>query len=140
MAFDVRNSEMTEEEAYILCYSLATAKWSRKPETNNVMDYYNYILSHTGYFAICGARGCIRACMNALEKSRKIENTFHNPFYKKKSWLLPNKPEKVSEGVNPYREEYLDEKYPGMRENEYKMAEGTIRDCNTCKDCNGCKD
>ena len=108
MAFDVRNSEMTEEEAYILCYSLAHAKWSRKPETNNVMDYYNYILSHSGYFAICGARGCIRACMNALGKSGRIENKFHNQFYKKPSWLLPNTPEVISKGVNPYREAYLD--------------------------------
>jgi hypothetical protein len=34
--------------------------------------------------------------------------------------LLPNKPETLPMGVNPYREEYLDEKYPGIRENEYK--------------------
>lgn len=120
MAFDVRNTDMTEEEAYILCYSLANAKWGRKPGSGQVMEYYDYILKHTGYFAICGARGCIRACMNAMEKAGRIENTFKEPFYKKKSWLLSNKPEKVSDGVNPFREEYLDEKYPGIRENEYK--------------------
>ena len=60
--------------------------------------------------------------MNALEKSGRIENTFHNQFYKKKSWTLENEPEKVSPGVNPYREDYLDEKYPGIRKNEYVMA------------------
>jgi len=120
MAFDVRNTDMTEEEAYILCYSMAFAKWGRKPDTDAVMEYYDYILKHTGYFAICGARGCIRACMNVLEKSKRIENLFHNPFYKKPSWLLPNKPETISRGVNPYREKYLDEKYPGIRENEYE--------------------
>ena len=120
MAFDVRHSEMTEEEAYILCYSLATAKWGRKPNTNAVDEYYDYILNHTGYFAICGARGCIRACMNALEKTGRIENKFHHPFYKKKSWLLSNQPEALPTGVNPYREEYLDGRYPGIRENEYK--------------------
>ena len=123
MAFDVRNSEMTEEEAYILCYTLARGKWGRKPENSSVMGYYDYILTHTGYFAICGARGCIRACMNALEKADRIENKFHNKFYKKESWLLPNKPEKVSAGVNPYREEYLDREYPGIRENEYEKTE-----------------
>ncbi|MBE6560899.1 MAG: hypothetical protein E7662_07220 [Ruminococcaceae bacterium] len=122
MAFDVRNSEMTEEEAYILCYSMARAKWPRKPESPSVMQYYDYILGHTGYFAICGARGCIRACMNALEKSGRTENVFHNQFYRKESWLLPNAPESVSQGVNPFREKYLDEKYPGIRENEYTMA------------------
>jgi len=120
MAFDVRNTEMTEEEAYILCYSLANAKWGRKPDTSAVMEYYEYILKHTGYFAVCGARGCIRACMDALEKTGRIESKFHNRFYKKPSWLLPNQPEKISRGVNPYREKYLDEHYPGIRENEYE--------------------
>ena len=86
------------------------------------MGYYNYIMNHGGYFAICGAKGCIRACMNALEKSGRIENKFHNPFYRKPSWTLSNKPEVISTGVNPYREAYLDEKYPGIRENEYVKA------------------
>jgi epoxyqueuosine reductase len=123
MAFDVRSTEMTEEEAYILCYSLARAKWGRKPETNAVLEYYDYILQHTGYFAICGARGCIRACMNVMEKSGRIENKFHNPFYKKPSWLLSNKPEEIPRGVNPYREKYLDKNYPGIRRNEYERKE-----------------
>ena len=123
MAFDVRGSEMTEEEAYIITYNMARATWGRKPESNKVLEYYDYILNHSGYFAICGARGCIRACMDALEKSGRIENKFENRFYKKPSWLLPNKPEKVSDGVNPYREEYLDKKYPGIRENEYVKTE-----------------
>ena len=120
MAFDVRNSEMTEEEAYILTYTLAKGSWGRKPDNTAVMGYYDYILNHTGYFAICGAKGCIRACMNALEKAGRIENTFHNQFYYKKSWSLSNKPEAVSDGVNPYREEFLDKHYPGIRENEYQ--------------------
>ena len=123
MAFDVRNTEMTEEEAYILCYSLATAKWGRKPSTNAVFEYYDYILNHTGYFAICGARGCIRACMNVLENTDRIENKFHNKFYKKPSWSLSNQPEKLPDGVNPFREEYLDQKYPGIRQNEYKRKD-----------------
>ena len=45
----------------------------------------NYIINHTGYFAICGAKGCIRACMNMLEKTDRIENKFHNNFYYKKT-------------------------------------------------------
>ena len=123
MAFDVRNSEMTEEEAYILSYTVAKGEWGRKPESNAVMGYYNYIIDHTGYFAICGARGCIRACMDALEKADRIENKFQNRFYRKKSWLLSNTPESVSDGVNPYREEYLDEHYPDIRKNEYRKTE-----------------
>ena len=104
----------------ILCYSLAGAKWGRKPGNHAVMNYYNYILEHSGYFAICGARGCIRSCMDVLERSGRVEQTFHNNYFKDKRWQLPLYPEKVSKGVNPYREEYLDEHYPGIRENEYE--------------------
>ena len=57
--------------------------------------------------------------MDSLEKARRIENTFKNPFYNKQSWLLSNKPDKVVKGINPWREKYLDEKYPGIRTNEY---------------------
>ena len=123
MAFDVRNSQMTEEEAYILCYTMANGKWGRKPGSHAVMDYYSQIIDHTGYFAICGARGCIRACNDVLERSGRVEQTFKNPYYKKEKWSLSLHPEKPSDGVNPYREEYLDKNYPGIRKNEYKKPE-----------------
>ena len=128
MAFDVRNSQMTEEEAYIMSYTMAHGSWGRKPENHAVIGYENYIMNHTGYMAICGARGCIRACMDVLEKTGRIENTFHNQFYRKDSWLLPNQPETISRGVNPYREAYLDKKYPGIRENEYQMPEAVAKE------------
>ena len=41
-------------------------------------------------------------------------------FAKKECWSLPLHPEKVSTSVNPYREAYLDEHYPGIRDNEYQ--------------------
>jgi hypothetical protein len=100
---------------------MADGKWARKPG-GQALHYYDYIKKHTGYYAVCGARGCIRACMNALEKSKRIENLFHNPFYYKESWLLPHEPDEIPDGVNPYREAYLDEKYPGIREGEYKKT------------------
>jgi hypothetical protein len=125
MAFDVRNSEITEEEAYIFTYTLAKGTWGRKPYDNAVMGYYDYILNHTGYFAICGAKGCIRACNAIMEKSGRIEQTFENPYFKKPSWKLPLHPESEPTGVNPYREEFLDTHYPGIRENEYVSTSST---------------
>ena len=120
MEFDVRNSKMSEEEAYILCYTLAGGKWPRKPNTNGaVNEYYKSILSHTGYFAICGAKGCIRACMNRLEKAGRCENTFHHPFYRKKGWHMSVEAEEAKT-TNPFREQYLEEKYPGITQGEYK--------------------
>ena len=105
MAFPVRDSQMTEEEAYILAYTMAGAQWGRKPGTHAAIEFYNYLLEHTGYFAICGARGCIRSCNAVLEKSGRIEETFHNPYFKEQRWSLPLHPEEPGKGVNPYREE-----------------------------------
>lgn len=123
MEFPVRTSEMTEEEAYILTYTMAQGHWGRKPLNSAAIDYYDYMLRHTGYFAICGAKGCIRACMDMLEKAGRTENVFHNAFYRKPEWTLPVGPVAISEGVNPFREAYLDERYPGIRQNEYKKTE-----------------
>jgi hypothetical protein len=120
MELDVTKAEMTEEEAYRLCYPMGLAKWQNYGTADgSVLHYYSYILNHVGYFAVCGARGCIRACMDNLEKNKRIENTFHNQFYRKKSWILPNDKDKKQGRINPWREEWLDKKYPNVRKGEY---------------------
>lgn len=125
MAFDVDNTDMTEEEAYRMCYPLSNANWTTYDEsaTGRVIDYEGYLTQQYGYFALCGARGCIRACMDNLEKTRRIENLFKEPFYKKQSWLLDNKPIKVRKAVNQFRDDYLDKNYPGIRKGEYGYTE-----------------
>lgn len=121
LEYDAANAEITEEEAYRLCYPMARAKWSKAlfdESDGSVMHYYDYVMNHVGYFAVCGARGCIRACMDNLEKSGRIENKFHNTFYKKEQWLMSYKKEDKKGEINPFREEYLDREYPGIRKGE----------------------
>ncbi len=121
LEFNAAESDVTEEEAYRMCYPLGRAKWSNSiydDPNNSVIQYYDYALSHTGYFAVCGARGCIRACMDNLEKSGRISNTFNNTFYKKKQWLMSYKKDEKKGKINPFREEYLDREYPGIRKGE----------------------
>ncbi|RXL41737.1 hypothetical protein EO238_34990, partial [Citrobacter sp. AAK_AS5] len=52
---DVRTSSLSEEAAYKLTYAMAQARWSPSPEfpASSVMPYYNQIITHTGYFAVC---------------------------------------------------------------------------------------
>jgi len=38
--------------------------------------------------AICGGRGCIRACMINLEKRGVVENKFKTPFRRRKPWTV----------------------------------------------------
>ncbi|MGC9320173.1 MAG: (4Fe-4S)-binding protein [Armatimonadota bacterium] len=43
--------------------------------------------------AICGSRGCMRACMIHLEERGAIENTFENPFRIRRPWRLDRQDE-----------------------------------------------
>jgi ferredoxin len=91
MRLDVRHTDMSEEAAYKLTYPAATAKWMAGPEFPNdaILPYYNQIKSHIGYFAICGAKGCIRSCMAGLEKRGCIgQKRFPTPVFPKKPWSL----------------------------------------------------
>ena len=44
-------------------------------------------LYNTGQ-AVCGARGCTRACMISLESRGVLENKFQKPFRRRKPWTL----------------------------------------------------
>lgn len=126
LEFDVANSDITEEEAYRLTYSVAQGTWSNchyEENGGSIIKYYKYILDHCGYFAVCGAKGCIRACMDSLEKSKGIGNTFEQPFYRKKGWQIPVKRDGDKKGViNQFREEGLDKLYPSIRDGEQEKS------------------
>ena len=63
------------------------------PEAKGLYDpkllenpYYKMQNKQLHHIAICGAAGCIRACMIHLEKEGKLKNKFHEPFRKRKPW------------------------------------------------------
>ncbi len=87
----VRESTMSEEAAYKLTYPMASAKWPASPEFPNdaCLSFYDQIKSHTGYYALCGAKGCIRACMDTLEKRHAIDQCdFPTPVFPRPPWQL----------------------------------------------------
>lgn len=122
LEFDAASADITEEEAYRLTYPLGLGTWGSsfyEENSGSIIKYYKYILDHCGYFALCGAKGCIRACMDSLEKSGRINNRFKNKFYRKKSWNIPLERQGDKKGtINPFREEGLDKLYPGIRSGE----------------------
>ncbi|HPO91548.1 MAG TPA: hypothetical protein P5270_05100 [Victivallales bacterium] len=88
---DVRNIDISEEVAYRLTYTLARGSWSPCEELpfDSIIPYYRQIINHTGYFAICGAKGCIRACMESLKISKRIgQCKFQNKIFQRKQWKL----------------------------------------------------
>jgi ferredoxin len=87
----VRQSNLSEESAYRLCYPMATATWPANPEfpSSACMSFYNQIKSHIQYFAVCGAKGCIRACMDSLEKRHAVEQSdFPTAVAPRPAWQL----------------------------------------------------
>lgn len=91
LRLNVAKQKLTEEEAYKLTYTLALATWRKTDEfpSGRVIDYYKEMLDSTGYFAVCGAKGCIRACMRHMEDKGSIESQFHNKFRQKEPWVIP---------------------------------------------------
>lgn len=54
----------------------------KMPYSRNAWESYHHPS------CICGARGCIRACMIHLEEKGRIRNLFHHPFRKREPWRL----------------------------------------------------
>ena len=108
---NVRESNISEETAYKLTYSLAQAGWRPTPEFPGkaVISYYKQILDHTSYFAVCGAKGCIRSCMAGMEKRNAVEQKgFPTPVFPKPAWRLPPAAEDKGGGVaeGRFQEDY----------------------------------
>ncbi|MDD3927555.1 MAG: hypothetical protein PHT33_12945, partial [bacterium] len=62
---------------------------TRQFPVDRAMGFTGTMAATVGYRALCGARGCIRACMMHMEEKKKIENLFHNKFRKRPMWKLP---------------------------------------------------
>jgi len=91
LRLNVAKQECSEEEAYKLAYTIAGGTWRKTPEFTHgrLVDYYKTMLDATGYYAVCGAKGCIRACMIELEKRGVIESQYHNEFRQREQWIIP---------------------------------------------------
>jgi ferredoxin len=86
----IEDESVTPEESYMGEARLTKpAPWS--PFSKKPRNLYN-----TGQ-AVCGGRGCMRACMISLENRGVLKNKFHNKFRRRKPWSVDwDKPE-----VNP---------------------------------------
>ena len=49
------------------------------------------------HLSVCVARGCIRACLDHLEKAGRLELTFKTPFISRERWKLNEPPERKSD-------------------------------------------
>ena len=91
--FDVTKQNLSEEAAYKLCWTLSTAKWRATEEFPEpfVIEGHAWLARWGvgGSYGIEGARGCMRSCMNYLEKHGLVEQTFRGgDFIRRPRWML----------------------------------------------------
>jgi epoxyqueuosine reductase len=102
LRLNVRETQMSEEAAYKLTYTTPHNHWTPSPEfpADAILPFYNQIKSHTSYFALCGAKGCIRACMATLEKRKCIgQCQFPTAVFPRPAWKLPPPEEDETGGI-----------------------------------------
>ena len=50
--------------------------------------YFRFLERRFRHQSICGARGCVRACMDHLEKTGRIEKQYHTPMIEGEQWVI----------------------------------------------------
>ncbi|MBQ7567121.1 MAG: hypothetical protein IJT18_08370 [Oscillospiraceae bacterium] len=76
-------------------YMINEGKTDRKPAFFSPFYRKPKNLYNSGQ-AICGARGCTRACMMSLEARGVLKNQFHSKFRTQKPWSLDWSPEGIA--------------------------------------------
>jgi epoxyqueuosine reductase len=54
----------------------------------NPPRYYQFLQRRFRHQSICGARGCVRACMDHLEKTGRIEKQYVTPMIEGRQWVI----------------------------------------------------
>jgi ferredoxin len=57
-------------------------------DRENPPAYYRFLDRRFRHRSICGARGCVRACMDHLERTGRIEKQYRTPMIEGKQWVL----------------------------------------------------
>ncbi|MFO8008078.1 MAG: 4Fe-4S dicluster domain-containing protein [Candidatus Brocadiia bacterium] len=55
---------------------------------DNPPSYYGFLDRRFRHRSICGARGCVRACMDHLEKAGLIEKSYRTPMIEGDQWVI----------------------------------------------------
>ena len=55
---------------------------------DNPPPYYQWLQRRFRHQSICGARGCVRACMDHLEKTGRIEKAYATPMIEGRQWVI----------------------------------------------------
>ncbi len=63
--------------------------WNGTEKDGELPEYHTFLQRRFNHLAICVGRGCLRSCLDHLEKTGKIEKTFQLPLIEGPRWQLP---------------------------------------------------
>ena len=69
--------------------------WNGSEADGEVPSYNKFCLDHFRHLAVCVGRGCLRSCLDHLEKTGRIRKQFNTPFIERKRWKLSKAPERI---------------------------------------------
>ena len=73
--------------------------WTGSEAPGKGPAYNEFLMNRFRHLSICGGRGCIRACLDHLERTGRIATTFRSPFIERPRWKLNRAPQPP--GVEP---------------------------------------
>ena len=99
LVLDVTKQRVSQEEAYKLVHTVSRGRWRKSEEFPSGYVVEGHMAIHQcvtvagqngSAQGICAGRGCLRSCMDHLERKDAIEQKFHSgPFIRRPRWLLP---------------------------------------------------
>ncbi len=66
--------------------------WNGSEQPAQGPSYNAFTKNRFRHLAICVGRGCLRACLDHLERTGRISTTFRTPFIERKRWKLNEPP------------------------------------------------
>jgi epoxyqueuosine reductase len=61
---------------------------NKESSPENPPSYYKFLDHRFRHHTICGGRGCIRKCMDHLERTGRIEKRYHTPMVEGEQWVI----------------------------------------------------
>jgi ferredoxin len=70
--------------------------WNGTEKEGEKPSYNKFTHDRFRHLSICVGRGCVRSCLDHLEKTGRIEKTFKTPFIERPRWKLNEAPSPVN--------------------------------------------
>ena len=69
--------------------------WNGSEKPGEMPSFNQFSLYRFRHLSVCVARGCIRACLDHLEKAGRISTTFRTPMIEGRRWKLNEPPQRA---------------------------------------------